>query len=117
MNEICDTWIQIPKTTHQKTGRVVQKTPEADSEASLQEMTVLGWKGVVQRETCTFTGKKRVPHKLPLQLLSILAVHQLVYALMDDVGLKQTKKGSQQSEEGGKFRVEKKKNSQDHVSA
>lgn len=63
----------------------------------------------MQRETCTFTGKKRVPHKLPLQLLSILAVHQLVYALMDDVGLKQTKKGSQQSEEGGKFRVEKKK--------
>lgn len=78
--------------THQKTGRVVQKTPEADSEASLQKVTVLGWKGVVQRQTCTFTGKERVPHKLPLQLLSILAVHQLVYALMDDVGLKQTKK-------------------------
>lgn len=63
----------------------------------------------MQRQTCTFTGKKRVPHKLPLQLLSILAVHQLVYALMDDVGLKQTKKGVV-SEEGISFRdrVEKK---------
>ena len=79
--------------THQKAGSVVEKTPETDGEAALQKMTVLGWESVVQGETRILGWQKRIPHELPLEFLSIFAVNQLVHALVDDVGLKQTKKG------------------------
>lgn len=76
---------------YQKTGSVVQQTPETDGETPLQQTAVVRVQGLVQRDgrrrRSRLRGYGRVPHELSLQLLSVLGMHQLVDGLVHDVGL------------------------------
>lgn len=81
---------------YQKTGSVVQQTPETDGETPLQQTAVIRVQGLVQRDgrrrRARLRWYGRVPHELSLQLFSVLGMHQLVDGLVHNVGLhKQTR--------------------------
>jgi len=64
---------------YQKTGSVVQQTPETDGETTLQQTAVIRVQGLVQcdgrRRRPRFRGYGRIPHELSLQLFSVLGMH------------------------------------------
>lgn len=64
---------------YQKTGSVVQQTPETDGETPLQQTTVIRVQGLMQRDgrrrRPRLRGYGRVPHELSLQLFSVLGMH------------------------------------------
>lgn len=73
--------------THQKAGGVVQQTAEAHGEGPLQQLAVLRPECLGEGGGLAVRGQEGVPHQLPLQLLAVLAVHQLVHGLVDYVRL------------------------------
>lgn len=64
---------------YQKTGSVVQQTPETDGETTLQQTAVIRVQGLMQcdgrRRRPRFRGYGRIPHELSLQLFSILGMN------------------------------------------
>lgn len=74
--------------THQEAGCVVQQTAEAHGEGPLEQLAILGPECLGQGGSLAVGRQERVPHQLPLQLLAVLAVHQLVHGLVDYVRLK-----------------------------
>ncbi len=74
-------------------GGVVQQASEAHGEGPLQQVAVLRQHEVLQRQPRVLLGQEGAPHELALELLPVLGVDQLVYRLVDDVGLKEGKEG------------------------
>lgn len=64
---------------YQKTGSVVQQTPETDGETPLHQTAVIRVQSLVQRDgrrrRPRLRGYGRVPHELSLQLFSVLGMH------------------------------------------